>query len=211
VSFRDVFEVNGVRVRDREERLKRLFLDPSAEAQTQLKAIKEESSRYNLGGRNINVPLFPLKFLEPDNLLHFEYKEAGRQDVSGVEATRVAFVEWARPTLVRYSPDQIPVVSNAQLKDLPASGWFLVDPVSGAIVGTRMQLTYDPDRVVYDTAVRYQRDAALGLWVPLEMQETYAIGRSGSLDRTVTLDGRATYSKFRRFQVTTREQITIPK
>jgi VWFA-related protein len=211
VSFRDVFEVNRVIVRDREERLKRLFLDPSAEAQAQLRAIKEESARYNIGGRTINVPLFPLKFLEPDNLRHFEYKAAGQQNVGGVEASRVAFAEWARPTLVRYSPDQIPVISNSQLRDIPASGWFLVDPVSGAIVGTRMQLTYDPDSVVYQIEVRYQRDAALGLWVPQEMRETYSIGRPGSSDRSVLLDGRATYSKFRRFQVTTREQITIPK
>ena len=211
VSFRDVFEVNGVVVRDREDRLKRLFLDPSAEAQAQLRAIKEESARYNIGGRNINVPLFPLKFLEPDNLRHFEYKAAGNQNAGGVKASRVAFAEWARPTLVRYSPDQIPVVSNSQLRDIPASGSFLVEPVSGAIVGTRMQLTYDPDSVVYEIEVRYQRDAALGLWVPQEMRETYSIGRPGSSDRSVLLDGRATYSKFRRFQVTTQEQITIPK
>jgi VWFA-related protein len=203
VSFRDVFEVNGRPVRDRDDRLKRLFLDQSAEAQAQLKAIKEESARYNIGQvvRNINVPLFPLKFLEPDNLLHFDYKSAGRQDVAGVEAARVAYVEWARPTLVRYNED----------KDIPASGWFLVDPVSGAIVGTRMEMASEPDRIAFDIEVRYQRDASLGLWVPAEMKETYAIARVGTMDRTVTLEGRATYSKFRRFQVKVEEQIKIPK
>ena len=203
VSFRDAFEVNGVAVRDREDRLKRLFLDPSAEAQAQLMAIKEESSRYNIGQivRNINVPLFPLKFLEPANLLHFEYKPAGRQEVEGVEAVRVAYQEWARPTLVRYNMEQ----------DIPASGWFLVDPASGAIVGTRMEMTFDSGRNLVEIEVHYQRDAALGLWVPSEMKETYSIGRMGSFDRTVSLEGRATYSKFRRFQVKTEEEIKIPK
>jgi VWFA-related protein len=210
VSFRDVFEVNGVLVRDRENRLKRLFLDPSAEAQAQLKAIKEESSRYNIGGRNINVPLFPLKFLEPDNLLHFEYKAAGKQNLGGMEVSRVSFVEWARPTVVRYSPSAAVVASASQLKDLPAGGWFLVDPVSGAIVGTWTRFTYDPDKVVYEIEVHYQRDAALGLWVPKEMKETYSVGGLGSTNQAL-LEGHATYAKFRRFQVTTQEQITIPK
>jgi VWFA-related protein len=210
VSFRDIFEVNGVRVRDRDERLKQLFLDPSVEAQAQLKAIKEESSRYNLGGRNINVPLFPLKFLEPDNLLHLDYKATGKQNIGGMEVSRVSFVEWARPTLVRYSPSAGVVASASQLKDLPASGWLLVDPISGAIVGTWTRFTYDPDKVVYEIEVRYQRDAALGLWVPKEMKETYSGGGQGSTGQA-SLEGRATYAKFRRFQVKTQEQITIPK
>jgi hypothetical protein len=211
VAFRDVYEVNGTAVRDREDRLKRLFLDQSAEAQAQLTAIKEESARYNIGGRNINVPLFPLKFLEQGNLLHFEYKEDGKQEVGGVEASRVAYVEWARPTLVRFSSDKKMPAEGAPLKDMPASGWFLIDPVSGAIVGSRLEMTYDPDRFKYEIEVHYQRDATIGLWVPADMRETYSIGRPGSFDRTITLEARATYSKFRRFQVKTEEQIKIPK
>ena len=61
VQFRDVFEVDGRPVRDREERLTRLFLDPSAGA-TQMNRIIEESARYNIGNieRTMNVPTLPL-------------------------------------------------------------------------------------------------------------------------------------------------------
>jgi len=72
-------------------------------------------------------------------------------------------------------------------------------------------MTFDSGRNLVEIEVHYQRDAALGLWVPSEMKETYSIGRMGSFDRTVSLEGRATYSKFRRFQVKTEEQIKIPK
>jgi len=147
VSFRDVYEVNAVPVRDRDDRLKRLFLDPSAEARNQLMAIKEESARYNIGQveRNINVPLFALKFLEYENLLRFEFKLGGKQDVAGVEAARIDYDEWARPTVTQYNREF----------DLPARGWFLVDPVSGAVVGSRMELVFDSGRGLIEFEVRY--------------------------------------------------------
>ena len=49
LMFRDVFEVDGRQVRDRDERLQRLFLSPSAVTSTQVYRIIEESARYNIG------------------------------------------------------------------------------------------------------------------------------------------------------------------
>jgi VWFA-related protein len=193
VSFRDVFEVNGRPVRDREDRLKRLFLDGSPEAQAQLAAIKEESSRLNIGlvERNINVPLYALKFLEGTNLARCRFTLSGTKDVSGVVATRVAFREVAKPTLVRLDKSQ----------DIAATGWFLVDPASGAIVGTMLQLVFPNNGALIEFNTRYERDASLGLWVPAEMTEAYSV-RGTTTDRNVVLDARAEYSRFRRFQVT---------
>src|SRR5260370_11158909 len=67
VQFRDVFEVDGMPVRDRGERLLKLFLDPSAANTRQAGQIMAESSRYNVGpiDRNINVPLLGLMFMHP--------------------------------------------------------------------------------------------------------------------------------------------------
>src|SRR5207237_956160 len=48
--------------------------------------------------------------------------------------------------------------------------------------------------------VRYQLDPAVGLLVPIEMREKYHTGRERS-----TIEGKATYSKFRQFQVGGRE------
>jgi hypothetical protein len=200
VAFRDVFEVDGKALRDRDDRLKRLFLDPSVEARAQLKQIVDESARYNIGqiGRNINVPLFALKFLKPENLSRCRFKLAGRADAGGVTASRMSYDEQARPTLVRLN----------RIDDAPAKGWFLVDPASGAIVATRMVFELDGGGAV-ELEVRYARDGALGLWLPSEMTEVHSLDGIGA--RTPLVDARATYSNFRRFQVTTDAQVKIPK
>jgi len=200
VSFRDVFEVNGRPVRDREDRLKRLFLDGSPEALKQLAEIKTESSRLNIGPveRNINVPLFALKFLEAANLARCRFAPAGTKDVAGVSATRMTFQETAKPTLVRLDMAQ----------DIAATGWFLVDPASGAVVGTMLQLVFPSNNAVIELEVRYERDANLGLWVPVEMAETYSV-RGTTMERRALLDARAEYSRFRRFQVTSETETKV--
>jgi hypothetical protein len=48
VEFRDVFEVDGRAVRDREERLSSLFLNPPPGAASQLERVARESARYNI-------------------------------------------------------------------------------------------------------------------------------------------------------------------
>src|SRR5678816_2610214 len=69
LQFRDVFEVDGKPVRDRAERLTKLFLQPSASMQRQVDDIAAASARYNIGdvNRNINLPVFALTVLEPQN------------------------------------------------------------------------------------------------------------------------------------------------
>src|SRR5207248_59387 len=50
LQFRDVFDVDGKPVRDRAERLAKLFLQPSRSVQKQAEDISAESARYNIGG-----------------------------------------------------------------------------------------------------------------------------------------------------------------
>ncbi len=196
VCFRDVFEVNGKAVRDRDERLKRLFLDPSPEARARLKAIKEESARYNVGHeRNINVPLFALMFLERGNQSRFNVTLAGRETASGVQARRIDYTEVKRPTITR-----------SEVGDLPAYGSFLIDPASGAVLESRMQLNLGGGALEF--IVRYRQDPKLGLWVPADMQEFQRLNDSG---HSLVMEGRATYSNFRTFQVKTEEKVTVPK
>ncbi len=206
VSFRDVFEVDGTPVRDREERLRRLFLDGSPDARARLEAIGGESARYNVGWveRTANVPLLPLSFLRAANRGRFEYELAGRDKAAGFEALRIRYTERARPTLI----------GDRASRDVPVSGTFLVDAATGAVIETRMNARSGEARA--EIVVRYRPEPALGLWVPAEMKESYsqpdsgATGRSGLIRRAV-VEGRATYSNFRRFQVTTGEAIAPPK
>ena len=74
IQFRDVFEVDGKPVRDREERLTKLFLQPSADRKRQEEDIAAASARYNIGAvhRTMNVPALALDVLEPSNRVWFD-------------------------------------------------------------------------------------------------------------------------------------------
>ncbi|HOC18868.1 MAG TPA: VWA domain-containing protein [Vicinamibacterales bacterium] len=195
VSFRDVFEVDGRPVRDREDRLRRLFLDPTPEAQARLQSVMDESAKYNVGPvvRSINVPLFPLDILKSWNRERFDFKLGRDADVDGLRAWRIDYTERERPTLVE----------GLEGEDIPIKGRFLVDQLTGAIVETTVALS--KETVNGEIVVRYGRDPALGLWVPTQMRETYLQG-----GRRILMEGRAGYSKFRRFQVKTEESVTLP-
>ena len=101
-TFRDVYEVDGQKVRDRERRLEKLFFAPKASEFEQAEAILNESSRYNLGRayRNVNVPALGLLFLRPENQARLAFKRKGTRTIAGFPAVEVAFEEKASPTLV---------------------------------------------------------------------------------------------------------------
>ena len=202
VCFRDVYEASGVPVRDREDRLQRLFLEPGPDVWAQLVRIKDESARYNVGAmdRNINLPLFALQFLRLEHRARSRFKLAGRPESGGVRTWRVEFTETARPTLITDRRDG----------DVPASGWFLVEQDTGAVVESVVR-TSDRETST-EIVTRFRPDADLGMWVPLEMRETYRTTRiAASRSESVILKGKAKYANFRRFQVRTDAVISIKK
>lgn len=204
VSFRDVFEVDGTPVRDRDLRLEKLFLAPAPEARARLEAIRDESARYNLRPivRNINVPLYPLKILLPGNLGRFVFSLGPATEAGGVRVRSVTFTEVGRPALV----------SDLEGNDVPLQGRFLVEPTTGAII----ESTVSAELTTYFASiiVRYAYNSKLSLWVPTEMKERYsAVVRAGMTRQTgeVLLEGTARYSNVRRFQVSTEERVIVPK
>lgn len=202
VCFRDVFEVDGKPVRDREGRLQKLFLEPSPDAYTHLVRIKDESARYNIGSvdRNINLPLFALQFLRAEHRTRSRFKIAGRPESNGVRTWRIEFTETARPT----------IITDRRDRDVPASGWFLVEQGTGAVVETVLRVA---DRETSTEIVaRFRLNPDLGMWIPSEMRETYRTTRmAASRPASVILQGTAKYANFRRFQVHTDAVITIKK
>ncbi|HSP91166.1 MAG TPA: hypothetical protein VLN08_09670 [Vicinamibacterales bacterium] len=205
VSFRDVYEVDGVAIRDRDDRLRRLFLEPGEDIWRQLQAIQDEGARYNLGivERNINVPLFLLRFLQAENRPRFSFRLAGKRKVAGVEAWRIEFEEQVFPTMIRDTQD----------KDVDAKGWFHVEEATGAIVEAALKI--EEHGSTGEILVSFRHDPALGMWVPAEMKETYRTLTQRSLAGVPRLEpiieGTAVYSKFRRFQVKTEVGNVIPK
>jgi hypothetical protein len=185
VGFRDVWNVDGRDLPDRQARADRLFRNGRPDWTT-ARQIIQESARYNVGGRlrDFNTPVAPLELFAESRAW------CCRMDVRPVGGSRAASRwtvearETTRPTLIR-TPEGRPAYARAQA---------LVDPVTGAI--TRIDLTVGkPDPVTM--SVTFEWNAALELWLPAEMRES-SRGPSG------TTEGRARYSRWRRFSVSSR-------
>jgi hypothetical protein len=190
LPFRDVFERDGKQLRDREERLAKIFLAGSRTAIDQARAIMNEGARYNIGNvdRNINVPTLPLPFLTPLHSQRFAFK-AGKREESD-EGVIIEFRETARPTFI----------TTTGGRDLPVTGRYWVDEPTGTVLKTELH-ALDVSVEAHIT-VTYQKDSGTGLMVPARMEERYRRGRD-----PVEVRGVATYSRFRRFQVSTSEEI----
>jgi len=213
VQFRDVLEVDGKPVRDRSERLTDLFLKPSPLQSEQVRRVVDESARYNIGSidRTINVPLLPLRVLDPHNQNRFEFKldeqTTGGDDASAAEhglpssprftiATEVWVVSYRE---VRHDT----IVRTTKHKDLPIRGRFWIEPDTGRVLMS--ELVARNDDVDAKINVSYQSEPLLGLLVPIEMHELYMSWRDST-----RIEGTATYGRFRRFLVTTDEKIRQP-
>jgi hypothetical protein len=182
IQFRDVFEVDGKPVRDRAERLAKLFLQPSASTQQQVDDIAAASARYNIGGvnRNVNLPVLALTVLEPQNRAWFSFK-GGRKSGGTFE---LEYQEERGGTLIRTSGDH----------SMPSRGHFTIDLSSGSVLAS--DLIAETGSLHARIEVTYALDPGMNVLVPREMREKYVLA-DGS-----TIEGKATYAKFRRYQVT---------
>ena len=189
--FRDVFEVNGQKVRDRDNRLQALFLERRNDALDTARRILEEGARYNIGSlvRNINHPVLPLLFLRPDSITGFLVSRHGEEQIAGVLCWRLDYEEISRPTVISQGSSD---------RDMPSTGSFWIDPHTGRVLKTMLKTV--GGRFTMETTVTYRQSDVLDLLVPFEMQEVYTTAAERIL-------GKATYQNFRRFQVSTSEQI----
>jgi hypothetical protein len=197
VELRDVFEVDGQPVRDRQLRLEKLLRDSSAAAEAQIGSIINESARYNIGSvtRNINTPLMALQFLEARQQPRFKFKHVDKpQPVFGDPRDRAAnetpvfrvateiwtieYEERGRGTIIR-RPDG---------RDMPARGRFWINPANGSVLIS--ELIVDGGNVRATVTVSYQSEPLMGFLVPIEMRESYV--RYGE-----RISGHAEYGKFR--------------
>jgi hypothetical protein len=190
-AFRDVFEVDGAPVRDRQDRLTALFVTPTGDAMAQATAIARESDRYNISNvrRSVNNPLFALAFLQPSIQRRFAFTVSGQDKAFGGGVWLLDYRESVRPTLIRGTGDG----------DLPAHGRFWIDAATGAIRQTELQLE-DSLQTAHITA-RFQRDDRFTIEVPVAMDEQYTVKGNGG-----KVSARATYGRFRQFEVDTDEQ-----
>jgi hypothetical protein len=194
MPFRDVFEVDGRKVRDREERMLNLFLTPGATSLDQARRIMADSTRHNLGSvqRTINIPTLAVLLVQPPLATRFAFDREGDESIDGTPAWVVSYKETARPTLIR--------TTNG--RDLALSGKLWIEPGAGAIVKTSMAVSDASLRA--STVVTFAKQPDLDFLVPSRMEESY----SAQASEVITCV--ATYSRYRRFTVATDERIRKP-
>jgi hypothetical protein len=191
VPFRDVFEMDGQPIRDRQQRLARLFLKQSPDSLDQASIIQEESARYNLGNmrRTINNPVLGLAVVEAEAQSRFRYSLGKIDRKVGPDVWTIEYQEVTPPAFVRGR-------SNI---DLFAHGRVWIEPDSGRILKTEVLLEQPSLRARVTTSFRF--DDRFGIAVPYQMQEEY------KFDNGTRVTAIATYSRFRRFDVSTDEAV----
>jgi hypothetical protein len=188
VVLRDVASVDGKPVRNRDERLRRLFAGNPRTAFQQAQAIVAEGARYDL-----DFPRFT--FLSGVVLpLVLVVSETGRYQFSRTE-DGVSLRETRSPTLFRLFPRAGPP------RDIPLSGRLGVDATTGALRSASIAAASVDLEAAID--VRYAEDGTSGMFVPVEMHETY---RRPARPTDDYLEVSTDYTNFRRFTVTVDEQ-----
>ena len=200
LQFRDVFEVNRRPIRDRDQRLYKLFVgaDAKADARAQAETIQLESARYNLGPvtRTINIPIMALLFFEHANQRGLKFKQGKPGNVQRFAELAAADDIWVLE-FAEKGPGTM--VKGADNKDLPSEGRVWLDRTNGRIL--RTELVTQDGQLRATIEVFYKATPGLDVLVPGEMRETYIMRQS-----EVRIDGKATYDKFRQFSVSTSEK-----
>jgi hypothetical protein len=192
-AYRDVAEVDGQPVRDREDRLTKLFLEPSSNTLRRAAEIREAGARHNLVEiGTLNNPLLVIAFLQDRYVDRFRFNGAGLETKLGPDVRTVRFVEFRRPTVLKQN-------ANA---DLFSSGLIWIEQGSGRVVKTELQLGNVMTQIRVTTQFVFDRE--LGVNVPTVMEDVYPNTPSGAFR------GKATYGRFRRFEVKTEETIEKP-
>lgn len=188
-GFRDVTAVDGKPVRDREERILRLFVEPNQNRVARARELATASSRHNLLDiGSLNNPLLAMAFLQDQYYRRFRYTVSGLDRKLGPDVRTVRFVEFQSPTLLK----------GPGAGDLFARGLLWIEEGTGRIVKTELQIggSRFPVRIV----TTYTFDEELGINVPATMEDWYPDGAG-------EFRGKATYGRFRRFQVETSEAV----
>ena len=199
-EFRDVFEVDGRVIRPRDGRLEQVLRERAGAASMGVGTILAESARFNLGDvdRNMNTPLFALRFLEAGNQSRFRFARR-----AGAGPTPTASTAGPADTVFQVSTevwvidyDEVrsgTLVRTARRKDQPAHGRFWIEPATGRVLASELVLD---DRTVRATIeVSFQSEPLLNMLVPVAMRERCEGKKTGSI-----VEGRATYGRFRRLE-----------
>ena len=163
MPFRDTYEVKGRKLRERDDRLLKLFTSNDKSRFEKAAAFSNDSAKHNLGNvaRTINIPMLAMMFLHPRVNERFEFTDGGEETIAGRVLRKAVYKEVARPTLIKTSRG----------RDLAMTGFIWIDPFTGTVVKTELNAA-DPI-VRTQVIVAFRRDEGLDMWVPEKMEEYY--------------------------------------
>jgi hypothetical protein len=189
LGYRDVFEVDGKPVRERDARIVEILGTTRPDSLERAAAFALEGARFNLGPeRTINTPTLPLQFLSRHHAGRIVAR-AGRVDRRNDRGT-ITFVEPNAPTIVR-TPDG---------QDVWSRGEVTVRLSDAAIVRAIVRFRF-PRALARDESmieVEYADVDGIPVPVPVRMIERLAVPAG------TRASGEATYSNYRRFQTSAR-------
>jgi hypothetical protein len=198
MSFRDVFEVDGLTVRDtrQDDRLATLFANAPQDAVQRARVITATSAQHNLAGVETD-PFIAMGYLQAVFRPRFRFRRGDDNADLGPSVRTVTFDERDRPTVLKAGADV----------DLPSRGRIWIEEPTGRVVRTELLLRFKEHR--REIVTTYRWDDELEMHVLGEVRESALIPPSGGAVTIPagTFRGTATYSRFRRFQVRTQETI----
>jgi formylglycine-generating enzyme required for sulfatase activity len=195
LPFRDVLMVDGVAVRDHEQRLSRLFVEASGDMMTRATRVLEEGARYNLGNMRSTLgnPVLGLSVLQASYQRRFHF-------TLGKEDKHVGPGVW----VLEYGEDASPSMIHGEAgSDLFSHGRAWIEAASGRVYKTEVRVEQPTVRAVVTTSFRF--DDRFGIAVPHEMREQYTLSNGNKVTMV------ATYGRFRRFDVSSDEDVHLPR
>lgn len=199
--FRDVFDIDGREVRQRDQRLLKLFQGgPLSSARLQqARAFEKDGAPYYLSAalRALDDPVLPLRFLRGEN-----------QEESSFTLDSVKTMDGRQVAILKFRLRDATAVLPPLPKGATASGRLWVEIEAGTIRETELVIT--GKTFTLSASAKYRLDSALGLWLPVDVIHQVDVREPGSgsfsdmgagidgLGFRQSLEGRARYSRFRR-------------
>ena len=186
-QFRDVTQVDGRPLSDRESRLVDVLLN-GARGLDEARRMSEESARFNIGMvlRNFNVPTTALFFFASEH--HSRFRVRARD--TKTDEWRIDFEETQTPTFIR-DPGGV---------SIPTKGSLWVNTGDGTIVRTAIEAAMSAEKGqtgIGRIDVTYRFEPALRKWLPAKMVEEWSTAAPGGSWARVR--GTADYSNYREF------------
>ena len=206
MQFRDVFEVDGTPVHDRNNRLAEIFLRPSKSSSAQAERIVKESARYNIGDveRTINMPVLALTVLDPRVQAGFQFEQSPPVGNRGTLPNARAFIPATDALVIGFRETAVrTIIVSPQGTNMPSSGRFWLAMPSAQVLMSELRVeNFSLSAAIH---VAYQPRPGFSVPVPVEMHEVYVNRLNNS-----RIEGSAIYTNFREFKVKTDEAVAPP-